>query len=562
MKDAPGDLKTHVVQNREEYLSATLDVVDVSIFCVQADNGKITNCNQRLCTELGTPADQILFRPYTEVFWPDIVRLFRRLMDECSFEKAASGVYYWAERRRWEQVSVRKVQVQGGAGIAVFSVTNITDIGRSEFEYRRRVYYDQKLGVPNGARLEKDVEALESYHDVALVHFDIDSFSTINEVYGWDTGDYLLEQIRDWLHRTAVDGCTLYRVADDEFALLLRGTTFEAARKRARAVAHRFTEPWQANRGGTLPLYCTVSLGLVFGEYIGRDIRNQLFRTVHSGGKKSTITIYDARMDKRVKHRFLIRQSLINCLQQGMEGFRLVYQPIVDPRTGVWRGAEALCRWNCPGVGWVPPTQFVADIEQLGLVDMLDSWVLETAISQCAELGLHKKEFTLDVNMSPLQMVDRKFVSSLLNILKRHAFPRDKLSLEITESSKFDFSHTNLAHLQNLRGSGIKIALDDFGTGYSSFENLMRLPAHVLKTEKSFIDHLEDDPYQQYLLRLMVDLAHTAHMQVIAEGVETPGQRDLLVDYGADYVQGYLYSRPLSAARLKTLVGRFADAPN
>lgn len=300
-------------------------------------------------------------------------------------------------------------------------------------------------------------------------------------------------------------------------------------------------------------------MSIVYGPYVGGDVRNRLSRTVIGAGKVGIYTVYDAKMDQRIKRDLLMRQTLVNCLQNNMQGFSIHYQPIVNPYTGYWIGAEALCRWSHPLFGRVPPSVFVAQLEQLNLIDQLDQWVLKTAVAQCHKWGLDKCDFILDVNVSPVQMMSEGYITDLMCLLEKNNYPGKKLCLEITESSRFKYSDCNLTTLERLRSYGVSVSLDDFGTGYSGFENLVKIPANRIKTEKSFIDSLESDPYQQYLLRMMVDLAHTAGMEVITEGVETEGQKELLMMYGVDFFQGYLYSRPLTIAQMNKNLNQFAQ---
>lgn len=541
---------------REEYLAAALNAVDISIFAIRLDTGTITACNQKLCAELEKQEDEIENHHYSDIFWNEFCKKLEKLLNKCTFEKPTTCIYYWAQRLQWVQISVKKVAAPGGISLAIVSLANITDIGRSEYEHHRLAFYDQLLSIPNERQLEQDVASLEEYESAALLHFEINHFYAINDVYGADSGDFLLEQVRDWLLATSAENSRLYRINYDEFSILIQDIDLERAQQRARQILHRFTQPWQSAQR-LLDLYCTISLGIIYGPYLEGDIHNLLFRTISGNTKPGSFTLYSADMDREYKQKLLMRQALINCLLENMKGFSVAYQPIVHAGNGSWAGLEALCRWVSPEFGPISPTVFIPELEQLGLIDQLDTWVTRTAVRQCTEWGLSGKNFFLDVNFSPLQMVNHWFASSLQSLLEEYSFPANKLYLEITESNRFDFSDENLAVLGTLQNLGVHISLDDFGTGYSTFQTLMRLPAQVLKTEKSFIENLENDTYRQHLVRMMVTLAHTASMKIICEGVETDAQRQLLVSYGADFFQGYLFSRPLNEAQLVQNLYRF-----
>lgn len=549
--------KKNLPQTQSLSKSTMLNAADVAIFTVNLNDGLIQYCNQKMCEDLRMKQEEIINQNYKDVFWADLMTRLEHLMAQSSTEKAVTGVYYWKKRIMWVLIAMRTVQQEGNAPVAVVTVTNVTSLSMPENDFEKVAYYDPQMGIANGRQLEKDVAELDDHTDVALVHFDIDKFSTVNEVYGWDTGDYVLEQIRDWIMETAKAGNRLYRMSEDEFAILIRHTTLANAKRRARQILARFKQGWRVAPDDSRELYCNITMSVVYGKYVEGDVRNTLSRTVIGAGKSGGFTLYDAKMDQRIQHIFLIRQTLVNSLQNQMQGFSIQYQPIVNPYTGNWVGAEALSRWGHPQVGRVSPVLFINQLEQLGLIEQLDNWVLETAVKQCTEWGLDKKEFMLDVNMSPLQGVSENYVAKLMKMLDKYKYPRNKLCLEITESNKFKFTEHNMETFRRLRGLGVCIALDDFGTGYSNFENLMRMPAYLLKTEKSFIDSLESDPYQQYLLRMMVELAHTAGLKVVSEGVETEGQKRLLMDYGVDYLQGYLFSKPLTVAQMGKCLHHF-----
>ncbi|MDL2324912.1 EAL domain-containing protein [Ruminococcaceae bacterium OttesenSCG-928-A16] len=542
---------------QKDYSKATLSALDVSVFTVELATKTIVSVNKRMCEDIEKSAEELLGQPYNLVLWDEFTAVLDELIARAEFGRPRNSTYYWPLRAQWGQVGVRKIQHPTLGSLAVISVTNVTKVSRMEQEYRRMAFFDQQLDIPNGLQLEHDVDMLKSVERVALVHFDIDRFSTINDVYGWDTGDFLLLQIRDWMLKTAVPGCKLYRVSEDEFAMMIVDVSLEDAKKRAQQVLKRFTKPWEAFRQNGLPLYCTITIGVVYGKYLRGDIRNQLFRTINAAGKTGGVFLYDEKMDRLYKEKLLLRQNLINSVQQNMLGFSLRYQPIIDAKTLRWSGVETLCRWNAPNGTAVSPTLFIKELEQLGLIPQLDNWVLETALRECQAHGLGNEDFILDVNLSSLHLLDDAYVKNLLNTLKRYNLPCHKLSLEITESSRFNFSSGSMQYLQKLADEGVNIALDDFGTGYSSFDNLMKLPASTLKTEQSFIENLETDPYLQYLLQAMINIAHTAKMAVIAEGVETEGQKELLTSYGVDCMQGYLFGKPMQISELAKHLPKF-----
>lgn len=531
-----------------DVLSNVINTMSIAMIGVDRNTGQLVLINDKFCTDVRIKREYLLGKKYTAVLWEQFVHLLDKLIANANKRASQTEIYYWAKRGMWGQINAHNIDFGDNRQTLIISITNITELGKSEYEYKRMVYYDNLLNLPNGRQLEQDIAGVASFDDIALIHFDIKRFSTVNDLYGWDTGDYVLEQIRDWLLATNLPTCRLYRVNDDEFCLLIQNITLRDALARADEVVERFTEPWKQLEGKlTMPLYCTIVMGVVYGEPLKGDIRNLLYRTLSNSNSNDKYTLYDAKMDQEARERLFLRQSLINTVQQDMLGFAVYLQPIVEAKTRRWAGAEALCRWKMPNSDeMVSPLVFISEAEEIGLIEQIDTWVLKTAMSNSIKWGLAGKRYFLDVNVSPKQNVTEIYIKQLMNLIANCNFPTNQLNLEITESNKFDFSNDNLKRWEHLRDAGITISLDDFGTGYSSFNNLMRLPASVLKIEKAFVDNLEHDSYLQYLLQLMVNLAHRLDMQIITEGVETEGQALLLEEYGVDFMQGYLFSKPLS----------------
>lgn len=537
------------------------DEVDLAIIVISIDKGKILFFNRHVCENVRRDRESIQGQSYVNVFEPDFAIFYAGLAAECMDGLVHTKVFFWEARMIWEQVSAQRIEWLNKCPAILLSIANITDVSRSEYNYKRMAYYDRLLHLPNGHKMELDIASMHSFERAALIHFDINQFESVNELYGWDAGDELLTKIRDWLFLTLRNTSKLYRINDNGFCLLIRDISFDEIKERAKEIVRRFTQPWEVQYDANMVMiYCTLKIGVVYGKHVRGDMRNILYRTIHAPGQhRMGYTLYDEKMDALLRNKVRLRHNLINCIKEKMRGFEVYYQPIVDARNGKWIGAEALCRWLSPLGESVPPDVFISEAENLGLIGELDNWVCEKAMAQCLEWGLHHRHFFLDVNISPLHLMDNEFIKDFLTILTRLGYPRNKLTVEITESAKMDFSKENMECLFQLRDEGVTLALDDFGTGYSTFENLAKIPAGVLKIERSFIQTLEYDPYFQYLTRMMVDIAHTVETTLITEGVETEGQRDILKSYNVDYLQGYLYSQPLSSQLFSEQLHKFTD---
>lgn len=534
------------------------DELEIGVMILDRNNGKFLFVDRRTSEDIGREQENICGKHYRQIFLPEFAATFEHLISDCEDGNEHTIIYYWAEKNIWEQISARQIQWETSPAL-LLSFTNVSEIARLEYHFENIAYFDNLLKLPNGKKLEEDINELASVEAVTLIYFQIERFDDINNLYGWDIGDYLLQQVRDWLLASETRRAQLYRISNG-FALLGRGVTLESAEDRAREIVERFRQPWLVPAAGSdHSLYCTVKLGIVYGKYIKNEMRNLLLRTIQAADQtiEPGYAIYDEKTDKKVTTTLQLQEMFIACLQNNMQGFSVYYQPIVETKTQRWTAVEALCRWTTPDGRNMPPSRFIPFAEQLGLIEQLDAWVCKTAMSQCVLLGLDKKDFRLDVNFSPTRKVGEKFVQNLLRTLKETGFPAGKLTLEITESAKMSFNEENLNGLRNLRKHGIALSLDDFGTGYSSMENLINISASILKTEKIFLDDILNDNYRQYLLRMLVNLAHYLDMQLIAEGVETMEQYALLQDYNVDYLQGFLFSPPLPLEQLEREIWRF-----
>lgn len=542
----------------EEYLRSLLNAVDAVVFTLALPQKTILDCNYKLCSQLGKPLEEVRGHFYQDIFFPGFVAHFEQLLEKCDHSKTITTEYYWNRHATWRQISLRKIRVKNHGDAVVVTISNTNDLRHSSYETGKLASYDVLLGLPNGRQLEKDVNAQNSFERMALVHFDIDKFNTVNQVYGWEAGDYVLGQIRDYLLQEEMGADRVYRAGEDEFALLYFDISLQAVQRRAEKLLARFRQSWRSAPKDWMQVYCNITMGVVYGTYLlGGETRNRMTRAMQSAGKGRGFTLYDARVDKKMKKKLLLRQALVNSLQRDMDGFDVHYQPLVDAKTERWVGMEALCRWKHPLLGKVSPNIFIAELEQLGLIGQLDQWVMESAVKQYARWGLAGSNITLDVNLSPTEELGEGYLGRLMKMLAKYNFPARQLCIEITESRKFNFNSFNLSAMQRMRRAGIHISLDDFGTGYSNLTSLARMPAGYLKTERSFISNVENDTHQQYLLRMLVNLTHTVEMKIVSEGVETPLQKELLMGYGVDLMQGYLFSRPLSSPQMEKKLSMF-----
>jgi len=534
-----------------------LNEVDTAILVVDREAGILRYINRRASDDLAKPCSQILDQHYGQVFRPEFIPIYDQALAKCVDGGEHTLIYYWAEIGQWERIFVRTI-IWDSRPAVLMTITFVSEIARSDYKLENMAYFDNLLKLPNGMKLEQDIRELANLETVNLIYFEILRFEEINDLYGWEMGDHLLCQVRDWVLSSEARRAQIYRV-NNGFAILCRNVTMQNAKDRSGEIMRRFDNPWTLPAAGnSLSLYCSIKIGIVIGKYVKNEIRNLLLRTIRTAKPAAQgYAVYDEATDRDARRALKVKEMLINCIHDDMRGFEVHYQPIVDVKTRQWAGLEALCRWTTPDGVRVSPSEFICVAEQLGLIDKVDNWVYKTAMRQCTELGLHQKPFTLSINFSPTQSVEKLFIGKLLNTLAETGFPAKKLNLEITESSKMKFNDKNTQGLWELVGQGISLCLDDFGTGYSNFENLINLPATILKTDKLLLDGIGDNRYRQDLLHTLTGLVHKLEMKMVSEGVEKAEQLKRLGLLGVDYAQGYYLCRPLSFDQLTRERGNF-----
>ncbi|MDL2253462.1 EAL domain-containing protein [Ruminococcaceae bacterium OttesenSCG-928-I18] len=407
--------------------------------------------------------------------------------------------------------------------------------------------------LPGWEQLEQDLAEMRAEEEkICFLCYDIHSLRRVNRAYGRKVGDALLAAVAEWA--LSFPDSRLYRIEGDEFCLVFEKADLLCVYHYADVMESRFGKVWQLDIGGkTTEVFAQASIAAI-GD-LECDYRTELpdllDQALKLSRKNHQITMFTAKHDEMTRAHVRLQMELKHSILSDMSGFSLVFQPIADPATGTWRGLEALCRWTGPTIGPVPPNIFIAEAEEMGLIHRLGNWTLDKAISSCKEMRLDKIDrFFISVNVSALQMNKRNYVRVVLDTLEKHRYPPEKLLLEITESTQFSFNDTTMTAIDMLRAKGVLFGLDDFGSGYSGFSNLKNLPVDILKTDRDFIENIENDAYLQYFYFIMSETAHASGMRLIAEGIETKEQLQSVVKNGTDLVQGYLFGRPMDQATI------------
>jgi diguanylate cyclase (GGDEF)-like protein len=415
-------------------------------------------------------------------------------------------------------------------------------------------YYDPLTGLPNRIMLEQTINdyiALNKENGViGIVYFDIDEFRNINEVKGHSIGDELIKSISDELSQHIKKPNMLSRISGDEFVLAVFDIVH--LEEFLPAIDDYFKYIRKSYLLDKDDFFVTFSAGVALYPDHGLDYitlmrhADAAMSIAKSKGKDQTV-IFDDEMVMVIKQ----QTELLNQLRQAIQNqeFQLYYQPIIDLETGKSIGTEALIRWVHPTKGFIPPLEFISLSEKNGFIKDITEWVFIQAAQQFPEWG-KKRQFKVSINLSASMLMNDKFISDLIKWIEEHHIDCKKFNIEITETAIISDIQKSIHVLNALKRLGFTIALDDFGTGYSSLTYLQRLPIDTIKIDRTFISNIKEDTEEFYVLKYMIDLAHHLKLNVVAEGIETKEQSDMVKKYHVDYAQGYYYCKPMPQQRV------------
>ncbi|AGZ41677.1 putative bifunctional diguanylate cyclase/phosphodiesterase [Actinoplanes friuliensis] len=452
------------------------------------------------------------------------------------------------------EVTIRDLRDEPTVAGRVLTLRDVTERRRLERELLERAYRDPLTGLGNRLRFQDAAQAAVTSSGMTgrtagILLVNIDDFRTVNDTMGHEIGDELLNEFGRRLVTAAAAYGTVARLGADEFGVVVTSvgdvSEIEALAVHILTVG---TEPFLLGGSAGSIVSIQPSIGVATTADAG-DVHDLLTQADVALGSAKRGTPRWRRYEESMHARMLQRMQLRADLGQAItdDAFVLHFQPIVDLATGHTRGLEALVRWQHPARGLVPPLEFIEIAEESGLIVPLGDWVLRHAVDAAAKFRAAVPEQApyMSVNVSVRQFRSAGFVSRVFAELARAGLPAELLTIEITESLLLGDDEQIHAGLQTLRAAGVKVSIDDFGTGYSSLSYLHRVDVDTLKLDKSFVDTIATSPQQYDLVRGIIQLAATLQLDVVAEGIETDQHRELLIDGGCAYGQGYLFARPL-----------------
>ncbi len=545
-------------------LSATIESTADGVLVVDKDGKEVLLFNQRFLDLWQVPESVIQTITETKDDGPLLAYVTTQCKDSEVFYKKVLELYGQPDLESIDVIELRdgriferftKPQRIGGVTVGrVWSFRDITKRKQAEERLHYLANFDSLTGLPNrplfSDRLSQALQRA-SWHkrSVAVLFLDLDRFKNINDTLGHAFGDLVLKNVSERLTACIREGDTVARLGGDEFVLILDNLAQEEdTRLIAQKILGALSSPFSVEGH---EFFITTSIGIALYpndgntyESLIKNADTAMYRAKEKG--KNNYQHYSPALNAKISERLALETNLRRALERNE--FELHYQPLVAPAWGQVVGVEALLRWKRPGIGMIPPSEFIPVAEETGLILPIGEWVLRTACAQNKawhSAGL--PPIRMAVNLSGGQFQQHNLVETISNILHETGLSPEFLELELTESIIMKSTEVTVTMLRRLDALGIKISVDDFGTGYSSLSYLKRFPVSTLKIDRTFVGDLTTDPDDKAIVKAIITLAHSLKLGVVAEGVETREQLNFLRSLQCDYVQGKLFSTPLPA---------------
>jgi diguanylate cyclase (GGDEF)-like protein/PAS domain S-box-containing protein len=549
----------------EAFFDSSIDAV------VQMDfDGYITGWNHQAEKVFGWSAEEILDQTIEQTIIPERYREahkkgMKRFLESGKTSVMNSLIEIHALHRDGHEFPIElSVSVIDSADLQEFSayIRDISERKHAETVIWNQANFDSLTSLPNRnlflQKLEHEIRSCDrSNLSLALLYIDLDRFKDVNDSLGHDMGDLLLIEISSRLKKTIREIDTVSRLSGDEFTVILGQINDQlSVQPVCQQILNVLAEPYQLDNE---KVFLTASIGVTF--YPGDS------KKIEALQRNGDQAMYAAKGEGRNRYHFftpelqqraLRKRKMIKDLREAMQQqqFEIYYQPIIDLHSGMLNKAEALLRWHHPESGLVSPSVFIPIAEESGLISEIGNWVFYTATEQVSRW---REQFDIDfqvsINTSPLQWIDEAAaMSEWFSHLQQADISGQAIAVEITEGLLMDASDQITNRLLDFHDAEIQISIDDFGTGYSSLSYLKQFDIDYLKIDQSFVRNLDHDQNDLALCEAIIVMAHKLGIKVVAEGVETNTQDQILKDFACDYAQGYFYSRPVPVRNFEMLL--------
>ena len=541
----------------KEHMLETIFEAIPDLFFLMKSDGTIVDYHTSGTIGLYTAPEQFIDKNMADVLPLDVAKKFQTHITKALQQKQITSFEYELTMPHGLLYFEARVSHLDKYNQVIVIIRDITEQHKSDELIRHQAYFDSLTLLPNRF-LALDrlcqilIEADRNNEQAAVFFLDLDDFKKVNDSLGHETGDKLLIESAHRLQQILRKEDTVGRLGGDEFIILLRGLkNNDNALAVAENLLKTFREPFKVD-GKELIL--TMSIGVAIYPKNGRSasdlLRNAdtaMYQAKALG--RNTYSFFTQEMNTVMQRRFEIEDQMRGALERNE--FELHFQPQLDVKSASIIGAEALLRWHNPTLGNITPDEFIPIAEHSGLIIPIGEYVIKQALSFLNKWQkIDRKKYTMAVNLSPRQFRNTKLIGFITNILNENDISATSLELEITEGvlmSGEPYIHDALISISDL---GIKLSMDDFGTGYSSLSYLRQYPFDVLKVDRSFINAITSNKADCDLVKATIAMSHSLDLTVVAEGVETKEQLQLLENLGCDFVQGYYFSRPIPAERL------------
>jgi len=563
------------LQESQNQLQATLDAMPERLFEVSRDGRVIYH--HAAHASLHSSADGgIVGKSISQILPPVAAEVFLLVLERTERNGHSQGQQIelaTPEGQRWFELSASRKAVSKNHGPRyIVLLHDITSTKAAEDAIQHLAFYDQLTGLSNRRllidRLRQALAAsARSGREGALLFLDLDNFKSLNDTLGHDFGDLLLQQVAQRLRDCVRERDTVARFGGDEFVVMienLSSDSIEAAEQVDAVCSKIFVALNRPYDFGGREYHNSPSIGVTLfrkRQEAVEELLKQADIAMYQAKKagRNTVRFFDPQMQGAVTNRAVLEGELRKALEKRQ--LHLYYQIQVDD-AGRALGAEVLIRWSHPERGLVSPAQFIPLAEETGLILPIGQWVLATACAQLKAWAQHPatKHLDLCVNISAKQFRQNDFVAQVQAAVQNHGIDPRRLSLELTESMLLENMEETIVTMNAIRDVGVRFSLDDFGTGYSSLQYLKRLPLDQLKIDQSFVRDLATDESDKVIVRTIIAMAQSLNFDVIAEGVETIEQRNLLLSRGCRRFQGYLFGKPMPMDQFKVTLQNFLDA--
>jgi diguanylate cyclase (GGDEF)-like protein len=533
-------------------------------------NRRLRSVSPRLAFALGRDLGDIEGKSFIELvsgeswttghFAPSLHQLAEKLKNRESFSDLVVEVTIKDERRWWELSGTPMLDERGGYTGFRGVGSDVTTEQESSEKIAYLARYDTLTALPNRLMLHEAVADALRYAEkwrtrCAFLMIDLDRFKAVNDSLGHLVGDKLLAQVAQRLGAMMGEGESCGRLGGDEFAVVIRDASDKARTETlARAIIERLSEPYRVD---DQLLYVGASIGSAMGPRDGKSVeelmRNAdlaLYRSKDAGGAE--FFEYEPSLHAHAEERRQLEFSLRTALKR--DELLLHYQPVVDANSEELVSFEALVRWNSPEHGFVSPVKFIPLAEETRLIVPIGQWVMRTAMDEAVRWPSPVK---VNINVSPEQLIEPDFVTTVVRCLSASGLAPDRVELEVTESIFLKDANVARKALEAVMALGCQVALDDFGTGYSSLGYLKTLKFSTIKVDRSFVQGAaQSNPESLAIIRAVVAMADSLGMTTTAEGVENGDEADMIRALGCTKIQGYHFGRPMPATEARQLMQR------